>query len=287
MDKLILGTVQMGLPYGINNQTGKPNQAQAFEILQTAHEQNISILDTADAYGNSSNIIGAYHQKSNTRFQVNTKFHFSSETSLQSQIDNSLSKLSVDSINAYFFHRFQDFINHPSIIDDLQSLKSQKKIKKIGISIYTNDELEKAISSQSIDVIQLPFNLLDNFSQRGCLLKLAKQKNKEIQARSVFLQGFFFKAPKDLPPLLTPLKPYLQKIHDIAKSYQISLHSLALNYAIHTSEIDYVLFGVETMAQLQSNVRSITSSFSLELFQEINKIKVEETDLLNPVNWKS
>ena len=57
-EKLILGTAQFGLDYGINNSVGKPNVESTESILNYAISQKIHILDTADAYGNSSDIIG-------------------------------------------------------------------------------------------------------------------------------------------------------------------------------------------------------------------------------------
>ena len=53
-NKLILGTVQFGLDYGINNKLGKPNFKQSCEILSKAFDNGITTLDTAEAYGRCS-----------------------------------------------------------------------------------------------------------------------------------------------------------------------------------------------------------------------------------------
>ena len=50
---MILGTVELGLDYGINNSEGKPSKMQAFELLDTAWNGGIRELDTAAAYGDS------------------------------------------------------------------------------------------------------------------------------------------------------------------------------------------------------------------------------------------
>ncbi len=73
-DKIILGTAQFGLNYGINNLTGKPSNLQVIEILNFASENRIKILDTADAYGDAAEIIGLYNESFPTRFLLNTKF---------------------------------------------------------------------------------------------------------------------------------------------------------------------------------------------------------------------
>lgn len=163
--------------------------------------------------------------------------------------------MNTDSINVYFYHRFEELVKYPETIDQLNKLKEHKLINKIGVSVYGNNEFEFAINSPEIDVIQLPFNLLDNFSQRGKLLKRAKQKNKEIQVRSVFLQGLFFKDINSFPNYLYPLKTYIEEIRIIAKVSSKSIEELALKYVLSEDLIDNVIIGVDTRAQLENNFR--------------------------------
>ena len=54
VSELSLGTVQLGMSYGISNSTGKPDREEAFSILDTAAEEGITVLDTAAAYGDSA-----------------------------------------------------------------------------------------------------------------------------------------------------------------------------------------------------------------------------------------
>ena len=56
---LSLGTVQLGLNYGIHNDSGKPSLETSFRILNAAMEAGINTLDTAAGYGNSEEVIGA------------------------------------------------------------------------------------------------------------------------------------------------------------------------------------------------------------------------------------
>ena len=60
--KIILGTVQLGIPYGINNAAGKPSEAEAFRILDFAHANNIDTLDSADNYGEALQVIGRHRK---------------------------------------------------------------------------------------------------------------------------------------------------------------------------------------------------------------------------------
>ena len=68
--KLILGTVQFGLNYGINNTIGKMSEDKVFELLETAYDLGIRTLDTAEAYGNAHSVISNFHKQSKKRFNI-------------------------------------------------------------------------------------------------------------------------------------------------------------------------------------------------------------------------
>ena len=59
--KLILGTVQFGLNYGINNTIGMMSEDKVFELLENAYDLGITTLDTAEAYGNAHSVISNFH----------------------------------------------------------------------------------------------------------------------------------------------------------------------------------------------------------------------------------
>lgn len=284
--KLILGTVQFGLEYGINNSVGKPQKEQVFEIFEQVAKSGLEVLDTADVYGNASELIGEFFANSSTRFKINTKFKVEKDKTIEEQLQHSLGLLNTQNINVYFYHRFDEMIEFPETLVELEKLKTQKLINKIGVSVYGNDELEIAVNTPEIDAIQLPFNLLDNYSQRGNLLKLAKQKGKEIQVRSVFLQGLFFKKLEDYPTYLSPLKPYMQTISEISDDGKMGMEALALSYALNQPEIDYVLIGVDTLEQLNRNLSYSDTVMPDDILARINVIDVAETELLYPKNWK-
>jgi len=58
--KLVLGTAQLCLDYGIANKSGKPEENKAFEIMKYAAENGINYFDTAYSYGNSETTIGKF-----------------------------------------------------------------------------------------------------------------------------------------------------------------------------------------------------------------------------------
>lgn len=287
--KIVLGTVQFGLNYGINNDAGKPSQEVVNAILSEAWKSNIRTLDTAEAYGTSHESIGKYHQTNTNKFEVISKYHTSRTDlpdNIQERVLKNISILGVDHLYGYMFHSFNDYKNlKDKLLPEFTLLKHKGIIKKIGVSIYTNDELQEVLNDTKIDLIQLPFNLLDNFSLRGELLSLAKTKNKEIHTRSVFLQGLFFMDPEELPTKIKPLRPYLNSIHRLSNNIKLPINQLALNYVLNQSTIDRVLIGVDTVEQLKNNIQLVGSKIDAEFFDQINSIEVKEKELLNPANW--
>jgi aryl-alcohol dehydrogenase-like predicted oxidoreductase len=281
-DKLILGTVQFGLNYGINNALGKPEKENVFQILSHAYESGIRYLDTAELYGNAHDLIGEFHKIYPTKkFEIITKFPHEFESSLDEKINTYLKQLAVNHLHAILFHSFDSYVKHRSELNG-----KINKVVKIGVSVYTNAQMEEVINDANIDIIQLPFNLFDNFHHRGALLKKAKEKNKIIHTRSAFLQGLFF-MKKDSPnKIRVKLEKELDVVSNISVKYSNPIGSIALNYCLQQPDIDGVLIGVDSLAQLKENILYAESNVSDEYLNEINKIKIEDIELLNPSLWK-
>jgi aryl-alcohol dehydrogenase-like predicted oxidoreductase len=289
LDKLILGTVQMGIPYGINNHSGKPDSETSFEILDLAYVNGIRMLDTAESYGNSHQVIGDYHRNHSTNlFNVITKLApNSSDGDIRMHVEKDLKELNLNKLGGYMFHSFQSFRNSHSGAETLSCLRNEGLIDKWGVSVYTNDELEFVINETDMDLVQLPFNVLDNRKQRGLLLKAASKKGMEIHVRSIFLQGLFFMNPEQLPEKLTPLKPYFLQLNALIRQAGNTMQDVCMAYALAQPEINKILIGVDTPVQLKHNLDSIIGSkVDAGLLQEISEIDVQQTALLNPVNWK-
>jgi aryl-alcohol dehydrogenase-like predicted oxidoreductase len=291
MPHIVLGTVQLGMPYGINNQAGQPTLNQAFEILHAAQKHGICILDTADAYGEAMQRIGKFHAVSAAPpFRIITKFHTSQSfsASLLDGARQALSVLRVPVLYCYQFHRASDALDTaaaPVLYKQLALLKEQGIIERIGVSVYSNEEFAAVINQPQIDVIQLPFNVFDNMNHRGALMHRAKAAGKELHVRSVFLQGLLFRSSIALPPHLATLAPVLEALHAIAANGAMDIATLALNYVLHNPLVDAVLIGVDTAAQLLELLDAQRPAFDAELVRRIESLPVLHPDVLNPSRW--
>lgn len=288
-NKIVLGTVQFGLEYGISNVYGKPNERSVKSILDFAFANNIRLLDTAEAYGNSQEVIGNYHKVSKNKFKIITKFSAGRNDlpeNLQERIRHDIKVLNIDSLYCYMFHSFKDFKRYFDLFkNDIRELKDTGIINKFGVSVYANNEIEELLQYDGIDLIQLPFNLLDNNNQRAAVIEKVKERGIEVHTRSTFLQGLFFKNGDQLTGKLTVLKPYLAEIERIAGSYKISVGDLSMHYVFQQRNIDNILIGVDTVEQLVGNLNVLKTRISPEAIKEIDLIDVKEPDMLNPSNW--
>lgn len=281
--KITLGTVQFGINYGISNQHGVPSDTELKTIFKVAKSSGIQQLDTAKAYGNAEERIG---ELSNSKFDIITKFpNVASEKELEIALSESLHKLNVSSIYGYLAHNADVLIQKPSLWNVLLQAKKEGKIKKIGYSLYTPEQLEQLLDLNCIpDLVQLPYSILDRKFEKQ--LSILKQLGTEVHVRSVFLQGLYFMNPNKLPEKLQPLQDSLQELKNLCIENNVSVGGLALNYVISNPNIDKLVIGIETAEQLRENINLVTNWKSNNvLFSKIEAIEVKDKSLLNPVNW--
>lgn len=287
MSKIILGTVQMGIDYGVNNNKGKISLEESHQILLKAYISGTTTLDTAEAYGNVHKLIGNFH-KNNPRhkFNIVTKVPHSIEAnSIEIKVKEYLEDLGVNSIEILMFHSFDSFKSNQGAVYKLLELKSKGLINHIGVSVYTNEQLEYLVDKDDITVVQLPFNLLDNYSVRGDLIEKLKLKGKVIHTRSTFLQGLFFKKSSAENEIVQKLQSELENLHQLVLQSNCSMEELALSYCLHQKNIDNVIIGVDSVDHLNANLKASSYKIEEDTIQKINSIKIKDLDLLNPSLW--
>lgn len=273
MGKLVLGTVQFGLQYGVNS-AGRPSEDAVRDILSAAKAGGIDTLDTSSAYGESEEVLGRCIRNP---FRIISKYP-KGETPVKEMFAGSLCRLGVEKLYGYLLHHFEVYRNNPAVWEDFMALKEAGKVQKIGFSLYEPWELEVILGNGiPFDLLQFPYNIFD----RKFLPYLPELKSRgvEIHVRSTFLQGLFFKDRNALPAKLQPMKKYLLQLDSYARESGLSVAQVALNANLQNPYIDGVLIGVDNVEQLQGNLQAVIHKpVSLE-------IDVKEQELLNPVNW--
>lgn len=262
LSKLCLGTVQLGMAYGINNRNGKPSFDQSRAIVEAALAGGINSFDTAPAYGDSEAILGeclgGYRQEAVIVSKIPPVDWNADRKSIVGRIrenlETTLSRLRIPRIPVYLFHRFSDIEREERLVlQEVLRLKEKGLVGRIGVSTYTPQETEAALEIRGLEAIQVPFHLLDKrLLDNGCLSR-ARERRFIVFSRSVFLQGLFFR--ETIPPSLEEFVSFQIKLKEICMKAGTGMAELALRFALSTDLIDSVLVGVERIEQLSENVR--------------------------------
>lgn len=288
MSKISIGTVQFGIDYGINAMGGQVKPKEVKKILSYAHLKDIDLLDTAPAYGNSEKILGKMNV---SNFKVVTKTrHFDSLEIINNDVKllindfhHSLKDLKKDSVYGVLIHNADDLLKPGAekLFEKLQELKQAEKIVKIGVSAYNHSQLQSILDNFDIDLVQMPFNILDRRMINSGMLAKLRTKGIEVHARSVFLQGLLLMSEQNRPNKFNHWSGLWRIWHKWLDDNQITALEATIRHAISMPEISKVLVGVDTLDQLKEIVMASTGI----LPDTPPEMFTNDADLLNPSNW--
>ena len=291
--RLGLGTVQFGLDYAIAENEGRPAVDDVVEILRVAAEAGIDLLDTAKGYGDAEPFLGRT-LPSSTHFRVVTKtaplagetIRIQDAEMLERDFHGSLRDLGVDSVYGLLVHKAENLLADGGeyLFGVLESLKASGLVKKIGVSVYTAEQIEKLSERYLIDLIQVPVSILDQRLVRGGHLKSLKRMGVEVHARSVFLKGLLFAEPATLPPHFDGSKIILTKLRTEAAYLGKDPAIAALDFVLGLPEVDTVLIGVTHVGQLQAILDGLSKNDGGEISSP-ERFALSDPDVLNPAKW--
>jgi len=284
-NKIALGTVQFGLDYGISNTKGQIPVSQVQEILCFCQQHNINTLDTAAAYGQSEAILGDLLPAFN--FRVISKLAPGCGPSeVPDRFNQSLDKLKQAKLYGYLIHDFASYEKQPGTWEEIVKLQAAGLIQKAGFSLYYPAQLEKILKSDlPLQLVQIPFNVFDQ--RFTYLLPELASRNVEVHARSIFLQGLFFKSVTGLPAFFSALQPTLQELQQIVETSGIPLPALLLSFVHSYSEVSKLVIGVTSVAELKANLTYFQYTEALAPYREtLKSLAITDENLILPFNWK-
>lgn len=285
LNKLVLGTVQFGLSYGINNKRGKIPKEEVFQILKYAHQKGINFLDTARSYGISEKVIGKYIKNSLDSFKIVSKLSFEKTENIETNFNNTLKRLNLKKLYGSLVHDFHSFFKNTEIWQFLGKLKKDKKVQKIGFSLYYPEELEYLRREKIIfDIIQVPYSIFDQRFAES--FKWLKKQKIEIHARSVFLQGLVFKQTNKLSSGFLKIKNKLEKLNELSNELKIPVSAVCLNFVFLNKYINKVVIGIDGLDNLKENLSNLKyREKTKKVYNELLKLKEEDENIILPVNW--
>ncbi len=290
--KICLGTAAMGLDYGTFVKNKKPSKKQSYQILTTAWKNGINCIDTAHNYGSAEKIIGGWSKKKKKKPIIITKLPSLNKISnslieekIEEKFSESCARLNVDSVFGYLIHDFQD-IRNPRVLKKLISLKEEKKIRHLGISVYEPDQIKEIININELDIYQTPYSIVDQRVKESGILDLCRRKNKIVLARSVFLQGILLLNKKNLPKRFYPLKNTLKKLESLSKDLGCTPSQLILHFVLSEPLISSVIIGIGKEEELVKNLEIKNINFDKNIIKEIYKPKTRlPKSIIDPRAW--
>jgi len=294
ISELTLGTVQLGLPYGINNEKGMPSFEESSAILDTALSSGIVSFDTAQGYGESELVLNRFFQNDSRERTLITKVVFQDvdksrvKDKLFSMTKASMERLGIDKIPFLKLHN-QIMIEQygDTLIDAMHDLKKEGLVDGIGVSFSDKSRLLELTDGAGFDCVQLPANIFDSqVITDGSIKKLA-DGGCAVFVRSVYLQGLFFKDTNTLPERIKSAKAPLDQLHALAKDAGVSMAELAITFIRDTEGIASLILGCDTPAQLLEGVALINApKIDPEVAKQAMKIAQEvEPVVIRPWEW--
>jgi aryl-alcohol dehydrogenase-like predicted oxidoreductase len=291
--RLVLGTAQLGMNYGVANKTGRPNFDEARDIVKYAWEGGICEFDTAQAYGESEKVLGQILSSLGIaeKTKIISKFHPSldhlNHTDLAKALSQTLRNLGISRLYGLMLHD-EEFLGQwkKGLGEILSGFISSGLVEHLGVSVYSPEKAIQALDIEGIGIIQLPSNLLDRRFEKADVFRLAEDRGKKLYVRSVFLQGLLLMKPAELPLNMTFALTVLNRLEAISGKMGLTKRDLALAYVKQAYPTARIVFGVETSRQLKENLKgwriSLNPDFVGQMEEEFNDV---EERILSPNFW--
>jgi aryl-alcohol dehydrogenase-like predicted oxidoreductase len=297
MINIALGTAQFGQEYGICNKSEIINSDSAKNIINVALNNKILTFDTANLYGDSERILGdalqSYTEQSNIK--VITKYHVDSSNieKLKIDIENSIENIHPNYIYGALIHNTAPLLekNGKQIWNEFKALKKRFKIPKIGVSVYTPQEFLDITRRYETEIIQVPCNLLDQRFLNEDIEKVKKNRNIEIHARSLFLQGLLLQATQNLPSIFKENKNAFKKIEAFNKEYKLTPLETCLLYANFVQKrnmVDFWVIGADNEKQLKDIIDTHKIIEQKQPLMDIDfaQFKTNDESIIDPRDWQ-
>lgn len=291
--RLVLGTAQFGMRYGIANKIGQPDFLSVQSIVAEVWESGVREFDTAQAYGESERVLGKVLRSLGIarEAKVISKLHpaidHQDSNALNLALQQTLARLGLAKLYGLMLHT-EDLLDiwETGLKDTLDKFIEQGLVERIGVSVYSPQKAARALRTNGISLVQLPSNLLDRRFEKAGVFHEAKSFGKEIYVRSVFLQGLLLMSDSDLPASMRFANTVAKRLINFANETGFSLKQLALGYVRSAYPEQKVLLGCETLEQVRENLEIWSKETPRDI---VDRVRREFQDIpekiLNPSLW--
>lgn len=295
VSKIGLGTVEIGLPYGIGPNS-LPGDREAEAILKSAVELGITYFDTARGYGIAEERLGKSGIGKIEGVVIGTKCAQFLEKGVDprgeelrkmifDEVDESLRMLKLETLPLLQLHGGSaEQIKRGELIEILRQLKDDGKIQHAGMAVRGEATALAAIESGFFETIQLAYSILDQRMAQE-VLPQAREKNIGIINRSVLLKGALTSKRAELPKTLAPLKANADKAQNIADELRLPLPNLAVSFAAAQPAISTILIGTTKTEHLKTALAAAEYQLSPQTIAQLAKLGLTDPAQVDPAKW--
>jgi aryl-alcohol dehydrogenase-like predicted oxidoreductase len=290
-DRLILGTAQFGMPYGITNGRGQVSAREVDAILLHAQDAGVTVIDTAAGYGTSEETLGLC-LSGLPCFKVITKIpSVSSETvaptdvqRIRDSVFRSLDRLRRDKVDGLLVHHAADLLKPggEKIVELLESLKREGTTARLGVSVYDAEEIDRVLKVVRPDIMQIPINLFDQRLMQSGHLASLREAEIEIHGRSAFLQGVLLADPSRLPDYFGRFADQFELYGEFIGEHKLSRLAACLGFMFEQSGVDRIIVGVTLKSELAEILAAVPGQSRLP---RMNKLACSDAALVDPRRW--
>ncbi|WP_188456916.1 aldo/keto reductase [Virgibacillus oceani] len=276
-----------------------PSQGKNF--IKEAIRFGINFIDTADMYtdGRSEKLIGEVLREIDTKREDivlatkgaieklpdGTTRKNNKPSYLRSALETSLKRLNQDYIDLYYLHFPDDETPISESVGELSRMKDEGKIKAIGVSNLSLDQLKEANEVAEISAFQFGYNMLDRTAEQELLPYCIENNISFIPyfpLASGILSGKYSinSAFDDGDPRQKRFKgedarkkfEIAARLNDLADSKDITMPHLALAWLLAQKGVDAVIPGGRRPEQARSNAETVDIKLSFKDLQTIESI---------------
>lgn len=296
VSRIGLGTVEIGLAYGLGN-SGLPSEQEAISVLKNAVELGVTYIDTARGYGVAEERIGKSGISKNENIVIGTKCgqflknepNLSGpdlEKRIREEIDQSRTFLQQETLQLVQIHNeLEDYTNFSEIIEIMQKIKEEKKVQHVGIAVRGEAAGIAALATDFFETIQTAYNIVDQ-RMAPTVLPRAEKQGVGIINRSVLLKGALTDARNNLPQSLNSLKERANQAAQIAETIGISLPNLALRFVLANNAVSTALIGTTKISHINAALEAASQeALSEEIVSELRTLALNNPEQIDPAKW--
>lgn len=299
VSEIAFGGVEIGIPYGIGikDKADMLSELDAIYLLHSAIDEGINFFDTARLYGESERIMGNAFKDRRNEVVICSKCnhirdpegkiypHHELRKLIESSLHESLKTLQTDTLDVFMLHQADlEILENDFVSEIIVDLKNKGLIRATGVSVYVPEETKKAIETDAWDVIQLPFNVMDQRQKQ--YFEMAEQKGKAIVIRSVLMKGLLSERGKNLHPALKDVEDFIQNYNQFLDTNSKDLPALATKFALSFDAVSAVLVGIDKMEYLiQALATTEGDALGGKKIDRLNNLAYPDPAFLNLADW--